>query len=330
MKHLDLENTGVAAIEPGEQLDHYRIDSVGHRGRAATTYRATDLNTNQHVAIEIPHPQIEADPVFLERYQREEEIDKSLHHPGLIRLIEKHGGEKGQTHSYLVREWFEGKSLRELLSKGKLPPERAIRITIAVCEIVEYIHSHGIVLRDLEPDHILVGEDDQVKLIHIGITSKLGARRLTFTKLSQVVGFSQYISPEELKGRTPDERSDIYSIGVMLYEMLTGSLPFQDARIEERLSAYPVPPCVIDPGISPQLQEVVYRALERDPQNRYATAHEFAQDLTHLDQVGVADRPEVRDWKKRQGTDPRKVALYVLLVVIPIVIFGLLLLVARR
>jgi eukaryotic-like serine/threonine-protein kinase len=325
-----VDNPGGITIGLGEQLDHYRIEDVVAHGRAATTFRATDLLTNRVVAIVVPRPEIEADPVLSERFQREEVIDKVLEHPGLIKLIEKHGREAGGGQSYMVREWFDGISLREIMSKGKLAPERAIRITASICDIAEYIHSHGIVLRDLEPEHILVGPEDQVKLIHLGVSSKLGARRLTFTKLSQVVGTSQYISPEELIGKHSDARSDIYSIGVMLYEMVTGRLPFQGPKIDDRLSSYPVPPREIDPKISPQLQEVIYRALERDPRNRYGSAHEFARDLTHLDQVGVADRPELREWKKKESQPWKQITLYAALALIPIAIFGLMLYFAKR
>lgn len=314
----------------GEQLDHYRVESVVAEGRAATTFRATDVLTNRRVALIVPNPEIEADPVLSERFQGEEKIDKALEHPGLIKLIEKHARESGSGHSYLVREWFDGISLRELLAKGKLAPERAIPITVSICEIADYVHSHGVVLRDLEPEHILIGENDQVRLIHVGVTSKLGARRLTFTKLSQVIGASRYISPEELVGKHSDIRSDVYSIGVMFYEMVMGQSPFPGPRIEDRLESYPVPPRELDPGISPKLQEAIYRALERDPQNRYASAHEFARDLTHLDQVGVTDRPELREWRERQTSPIRKLALYVVLALIPIAILGLMLYFANR
>ena len=325
-----LDDQSVTTVRPGEVFDHYRIESVVAHGRGATTFRAIDLQTNQPVALETPHQKIENDPVLSQHFQREEEIDKSLVHPGLIKLIEKRGRRQGHGRSYMVREWFEGVSMRELLSKGKPPTEQAIRITVSICAVMEYIHNHGIVLRDIEPDPVLVGENDEVKLIHVGMTSKLGARRLTFTKLSQVVGTSQYISPEELKGQRSDARSDIYSIGVMLYEMLTGRLPFQGERVEDRLLNYPVPPREIDPSISPQLQEVIYRALEREPRNRYANAHDFARDLEHLNEVGVADRAELRDWTKGRSSQPRRVVLYVVMALIPIVIFALLFYFANR
>jgi serine/threonine-protein kinase len=325
-----LKDRDGTAVQSSGQIDHYRIEGVVAEGRAATTFRATDVLTNRTVALVIPTPEIEADPVLSERFQREEEMDKALDHVGLIKLIEKHGRESRSGRSYLVREWFDGISLRELMAKGKLAPERAISITVSICEIADYVHSHGVILRDLEPDHILIGENDQVKLIHVGVTSKLGARRLTFTKLSQVIGISRYVSPEELLGKNADVRSDVYSIGVMFYEMVMGQPPFLGPRIDDRLTSYPVPPRELDPSISPQLQEVMYRALELDPHNRYASASGLAWDLKHLDQVGVTDRPELREWREQQNSPIRKLGLHVALALIPIVIFGLMLYFAER
>ncbi len=328
MEHLD--NQMATAIGPGAKLDHYRIDALLTHDRGTSVFRATDLTSNETVAIEIPDPEIEADPVLFERFQREEETGKVLDHPGLIKVIEKHAGKRGQSPPYMVKEWFDGVSLRELLAKGKFTPERAISVTASICDVVGFVHSRGIVLLDIEPEHVLMGANDQLKLNHLGVTSKFGTRRLTFTKLSQIVGTSQYISPEELKGLSVDARSDIYSIGLMLYEMLTGRLPFQGPGIYDRLVRHLVPPRVLDANISPQLQEVIYRALEREPRNRYGSAKEFARDLTHLEQVGVADRAELRDWKKETTLPLRKLALYAALALIPIAIFGLLLYFARN
>ena len=150
-----------------------------------------------------------------------------------------------------------------------------MRIAIAICDALEYIHAHGIVHGDIRPENVMVGAGDHIKLIDFGGAVKAGARRLTLTRLSQVIGTSEYVSPEELKGKRGDARSDIYALGVMLYEMLTGKMPFQGTEPYDRLMNYPIPPREIDPAISPQLQEVIYRALEREPQNRYASAHDL-------------------------------------------------------
>jgi serine/threonine protein kinase len=297
----------------------------------ASIFRGTDLRTGQHVAIKVPHPEMESDPVFFDRFHREQEIGEALDHPAVMKVF----GGNDRSKIYMVMEWVEGRLLRQILDQHKkLPPERAVKITLGLLSALEYIHSHGIVHRDLKPENIMVNAEDGIKLIDFGIAAKAGARRLTFAKLSQIMGTPEYISPEQVKGKRGDGRSDIYALGVMLYEMVTGKPPFQGpnpfAIMNDRLLNNPTPPREIDPSISPQLQEVIYRALERDPKNRYATAKEFAWDLEHLDQVGAADRPELRNWKQRRTPWLRRVLFYIMLALIPVVVFGLLLYFVKR
>jgi eukaryotic-like serine/threonine-protein kinase len=297
----------------------------------ASIFRATDTRNGQPVAIKIPHPEIESDPVFFDRFHREADIGKSLDHPSVMKVY----SDDDRSQIYMVMEWVPGKLLRNILNETKkLPPERAIKITLGICEALTYIHSHGIVHRDLKPENIMVDPEDHVKLIDFGIAGQAGARRLTFAKLSQVMGTPEYISPEQVKGKRGDARSDIYALGVMLYEMLTGKAPFEGpnpfAIMNDRLLNNPVPPREVDPSVSPELQEIIYRALERDPKNRYASAHEMALDLQHPDKVGVSERPELQDWRTRRSPWLRKILFYVAMALIPIIIFGLLFFFFRR
>ena len=158
---------------------------------------------------------------------------------------------------------------------------------------------------------------------------------MTFAKLSNLMGTPDYISPEQVKGKRGDGRSDIYSTGAMLYEMLTGDVPFKGpnpfAVMNDRLLNSPVPPRELNPAITPQMQEIIYRAIEREPSNRYAHARDFASDLEHQDQVGVSeDRLELQNWKQRRSPAYKKVLFYAMLALIPVLVLGLLFYVAKH
>jgi serine/threonine-protein kinase len=321
----------MSPLHTGEQLDHYKIDGVAARSGMASIFRGTDLRDGRQVAIKVPHPEMEGDPVLYDRFQREVQIGQKLDHPGVMKVF----SDEDRSQLYMVMEWVEGRLLRQILNEQrKFSSERAVKLAIAIAEALDYIHSNGVVHRDLKPENIMVNSGDQIKLIDFGIASNLGSRRLTFAKFSQTMGTPDYISPEQVKGKRGDGRSDIYALGVMLYEMVTGKVPFTGANpfviMNDRLLNNPVPPREIDPSISPQLQEVIYRAMEREPAKRYRNAHEMIWDLQHLDQVGVGERPELHDWKVRREPWTRKILFYAMLALIPVVIFGLLLWVARH
>jgi serine/threonine-protein kinase len=326
----------MTTLETGEMLDHYRLEATVARSGMSVLYRATDLNNGRQVAIKVPLAEMESDPVLVERFRREQEIGQELDHPGVVKTYD--GEERSLT--YMVIEWVEGRLLRSILNEAgvsperKLPIDRAVHITLGICDALDYMHKHGVIHRDLKPENIMVGDKDRVKLIDFGIAMKEDARRLTFAGPSPLLGTPDYISPEQVKGQRGDQRSDIYALGIMLYEMLTGQTPFRGpnplAVMNERVLNDPKPARKLNPAISAELQEILYRALERDPRHRYATANEMAWDLEHQDQVGVEEgvrRPVLRG---RGFPGGRKLLLYAGLVLAPLALFGLMLLLARQ
>jgi eukaryotic-like serine/threonine-protein kinase len=314
----------------GDQLDNYQLETLVASSGMASIFRAQDLRDGSIAAIKVPHPQAECDPIFHERFQREIEIGARLQHPSIRKIFPT----PDQSRLYMAMEWLDGRLLRQVLTdEGPMSIERAISIAIELLNALHYMHRHGIVHRDLKPENIVLDAEGRIKIIDFGIASLAGSRRLTFGKLSQVMGSPDYISPEQVKNKRGDARSDLYSVGVILYEMLTGVTPFHGANpfavMNARLVTSPHAPSEINPEIPPQLDAVVLRALERDANQRYATAQEFAHDLAHLDEVPVADRSALVDLRQQPPRRRCSLASSLLLALIPAVLFGLLLYVAR-
>lgn len=317
-------------LQPGEIFEKFRIEAFVIRTSMTTIYRATDLETGRLVAIKIPHPELECDPTFYSRFQREIAIGKKLRHPGVVETFDS--SEMNQL--CIVMEWIEGKFLREIIFKeGKLSVERATRIATEVCEALDYVHGQGVVHRDLKPENIMVLEGDRIKLIDFGISASEGARRLTFSKFSNAMGTPDYISPEQIKRKRADGRSDVYALGVILFEMLTGRTPFDGpspfAVMNDRLVNDPPPARELNPEISAQMQEILYRAMERDPEDRFAGACAFAEALAHPECVEVIDRSARKATKRKSlSLTPflKKILSYTMLLMIPVVIFTTLIL----
>jgi eukaryotic-like serine/threonine-protein kinase len=317
-------------LQPGERFEYFRIEAFVVRTCMTSIYRATDLRTGQLVAIKIPHPELECDPAFYSRFQRELAIGKKLKHPGVVHIFDS--GDMDQL--CIVMEWIDGRFLREIIAReGKLSVERATRIAAGVCEALEYIHSQGVVHRDLKPENIMVGEGDAIKLIDFGIAAGEGMRRLTFSRLSNAMGTPDYISPEQLKRKHCDGRSDVYALGVILHEMLTAQTPFDGpnpfAVMNDRLVNDPPPAREINPEISAQMQEILCRAMERDPEDRFASARELAAALAHPECVEVNDRSARKERKPARLPFLKRILSYTMLLMIPVVIFTLLVLATR-
>jgi eukaryotic-like serine/threonine-protein kinase len=320
-----------SSIEPGDQLDDYRVEALVVRTSMTTLYRGTDLRTGRTVAIKIPHLEMERDPVLSRRFEREAEIGRKLDHPRVAKVISN----GDMSRACIVMQWVDGKILRQILGEQvKLPAERATRIALGICEALEYIHSQGVVHRDLKPENIMVDAQDNIKLIDFGIAASRGARRLTFSKFSSTLGTPDYISPEQVQGKRGDRRSDVYALGVILYEMLTGGVPFEGpsafAVMNCRLVNRPIPPREANPEVSPEMQEIIYLALERDAAKRYPGACEFAEDLRHPEKIAAAERAGRRDARQRRSPGRGRFFFYGMIAMLSVTIFALLIFLARH
>jgi eukaryotic-like serine/threonine-protein kinase len=318
-------------LAAGDTLDHYHLEAEVARGGMSTLYRATDLRDGRQVAVKVPHADMEADPVLIERFKREEEIGQELDHPGIVKTFD---GED-RSRRYMVIEWVEGRLLRAILNEeGRLPVERAVKLTLEICDALDTMHKHGVVHRDLKPENVMVLEDDRIKLIDFGIAMKEEARRITHASVTPALGTPDYISPEQVKGQRGDQRSDVYALGAMLYEMLTGQPPFTGpnplAVMNERVLNDPRPARELNPEISPEIEEVLFRALERDPRHRYPTAHEMAWELEHPELVGVEGSDRRPSLRGRLFPSTKKMLLYAGLALVPVLLFVVMLLLAKR
>ena len=331
-----MQCTLMETLEAGDMLDHYRLDSTVARSGMATLFKATDTRGGRQVAIKIPHAEMQADPVLVERFRREQEIGQELDHPGVVKTYNS----EERSRLYMVLEWVDGRLLRAILNEQpRMPIERATHLVLEICDALDTMHKHGVVHRDLKPENIMVDDADRIKLIDFGIAMKEDARRLTFVDMSATLGTPDYISPEQVKGQRGDQRSDIYSLGVMFYEMLTGEPHFVGtnplAVMNERVLHDAEPVRRRRPEVSPELEEILNRALVRDPRQRYQTASEMAWELEHQEQVGVdaGGRAPGTSGVKLDGIrlpGARRLMLYAGLALVPIVIFLVMMVLARQ
>jgi eukaryotic-like serine/threonine-protein kinase len=264
----------IDSIGPGSQVaGRYVIESHLATGGMATVWRARDTVLARIVAVKALRDHLASDPEFRERFRREAVAAARLNHPSIINVFDT-GADS--VCVFIVMEYFDGTTLAQLLQQeGALEPGHAVDVIMPVLEALAYSHAHGVIHRDVKPGNILVANDGRVKVTDFGIAkAALGASDLTTT--GTVLGTAQYLSPEQVQGQPVDARSDLYSAGAVLYEMITGRPPFEAetpvATAMMRLTRDPVPPRDIRPGIPRQLEGAVVRALARDPRNRFASA----------------------------------------------------------
>ena len=267
------------SIAPGTLIDgRYRVVSRVGSGGMADVYCADDIQLGRRVAVKLLHERFARDEEFVERFRREASSSAALSHANIVSVYDR--GEWSGTY-YIAMEYLDGRSLDAIVrEEAPMPPERAIEITEQVLRAARFAHRRGVVHRDLKPHNVILDEEGRVKVTDFGI-ARAGTSEITQT--GSIMGTARYLSPEQAQGHAVSPRSDLYSIGVMLYELLTGTVPFEGDSVVaialRHLSEPPRPPSSLVPSISPALDAIVLRALAKDPEQRFADADEFLMAL---------------------------------------------------
>ncbi|MFJ8557115.1 Stk1 family PASTA domain-containing Ser/Thr kinase [Streptomyces microflavus] len=271
--------------EPRRLGGRYELGSVLGRGGMAEVYLAHDTRLGRTVAVKTLRADLARDPSFQARFRREAQSAASLNHPAIVAVYDT--GEDyvdGVSIPYIVMEYVDGSTLRELLHSGRrLLPERTLEMTVGILQALEYSHRAQIVHRDIKPANVMLTRNGQVKVMDFGIARAMGDSGMTMTQTAAVIGTAQYLSPEQAKGEQVDARSDLYSTGCLLYELLAVRPPFVGdspvAVAYQHVREEPQPPSNFDPEITPEMDAIVLKALTKDPDYRYQSADEMRADI---------------------------------------------------
>jgi beta-lactam-binding protein with PASTA domain/predicted Ser/Thr protein kinase len=260
----------------------YEIEDLLGQGGMARVFRGTDKVLDRTVAVKVLSPQFAGDDQFVSRFRREAQAAAALNHPNIVSVYDT--GDQGDVH-YIVMEYVQGRTLRDVVrQEGPLMPERASEITQAVARALDAAHDAGLVHRDIKPGNIMLTREGEVKVMDFGIARTSTGDTLTQT--AAVLGTASYLSPEQAQGSAVDARSDIYSLGCVLYEMLTGRAPFTGdspvAIAYKHVREDPVPPSHLNGDVPDALEAVVMKAMAKNPDNRYQTADELREDLERV------------------------------------------------
>jgi eukaryotic-like serine/threonine-protein kinase len=306
--------------------DRYELEGVVGRGGMAEVYRARDIRLDRVVAIKTLRADLARDQTFQARFRREAQSAASLNNPSIVAVYDT--GEDlstGVPVPYIVMEYVDGRTVRDLLIEGhRLLPERALEIIAGVLRALEYSHQAGIVHRDIKPGNVMVTRNGDVKVMDFGIARAMSDSQATMTQTAQVIGTAQYLSPEQARGERVDSRSDLYSTGCLMYELLTGRPPFTGdspvAIAYQHVRENPIPPSRLDPTIPPWADAIILKAMAKPPNERYQTAAEMLADIqraasgmqvaamapppTRADYYGYSDRTQRMGPQTMMGAAP--------------------------
>jgi eukaryotic-like serine/threonine-protein kinase len=276
----------VSTAVPEQLGGRYEIGDLLGRGGMAEVHIGRDSRLGRSVAVKMLRPDLARDPSFQARFRREAHSAASLNHPAVVAVYDTGEDEfAGNPVPYIVMEYVEGSTLRDLMASGRrLMPERALEIVDGVLAALAYSHQHGIVHRDIKPANVMLTKSGDVKVMDFGIARAVADQSATMTQTSAVIGTAQYLSPEQARGEQVDARSDLYSTGCLLYELLTGRPPFVgDSPVSvayQHVREEPAPPSSLDPDVPPAVDAIVMRALTKDREHRYQNADEMRADIS--------------------------------------------------
>jgi eukaryotic-like serine/threonine-protein kinase len=323
------EQTSYAIIDGmlqiGDQFDQFQIREHMAQGGMADIYRAYDVVHRRDVVLKIPDKMMIGDPAQYERFQRELEVLNTLDHPAIL-----HGLGSGQYNRipYLVTELVKGKSLRDIIAAAApLPADQAVPLMRKIAEGMAYCHDHDVVHRDLKPENILVTDEGQPIIMDFGLALTKDSHRVTYANLSATAGTPDYMAPEQIEGQRGDPRTDLYALGTIFYEMLSGVLPFSAdnnfAVMQLHLNGVPPRLDKVQPTVPPELAAIVAQCLQRDPADRYADMRAFiaaldhpeTADLTLLDREAVTTVADI-PWYRSSAVKAIATAFVILAVIV--------------
>ncbi|GAC1466649.1 MAG: hypothetical protein PVS3B3_28360 [Ktedonobacteraceae bacterium] len=315
-------------FRPGQTIDHYALLSLLSRGMASSVYLALDMNTGQEVVLKFPQDDVIGGRAIFERYKREAQIGKMLCHPHIVQHLNQ---DEERQENYLVLEYLRGQTLRTLMAKHAptlLAPDEVVVFMIQVCEALVYAHEHGVIHQDIKPDNIMLLENREAKVLDFGIAQIEGEYQRHLRGFSPLVGTPNYMAPERLQGKRGSVSTDIYAVGIVLYELLCGRTPFEEqdgfAFVGEHISHDPPDILHFNPVLSPTLATIVMHAIRRDSNKRYEHVQDVLYDLHHKEDITpiayVPDAPKLGG----RYRNVLSIVLVILFLFILLILFGFL------